>query len=311
MLLNKRRIKKAIRSPFGALILTFGYDKFKWVDDEIYLKIMFKYYIGHKLNLKMPSSYNEKLQWIKLYDRNPVYTKYVDKIAVRDFIADTLGKEYLIPLIGVWHDPDEIDFSALPDQFVLKCNHNSGTGMCICKDKSIINPIEIKENLRKGLKEDYFYQGREWPYKNVERKILCEKFMVDESGTELKDYKVMCFNGEPKLIELHMGRFTDHQTQDFYDINWKRTNITQGGISVYGASTTDMPKPDTLDKMLEFSRILSKGIPHVRIDWYSINGKLFFGEMTFFDGSGFDPYDKYEDDLLLGSWINLPKEKQI
>lgn len=311
MLINKRRIKKAMRSPLGALILTFGYEKFKWVNDKLYLKIMFKYYLGHTLNLDNPTSYNEKLQWIKLYDRNPIYVKYVDKVAVRDFIANTLGDEYLIPLIGVWETPDEIDFATLPRQFVLKCNHNSGTGMCICKDKFSISEEKVKEDLHKGLKEDYFYFGREWPYKFVKRKIICEQFMVDESGTELKDYKVMCFNGEPKLIELHMGRFTDHQTQDFYDTNWNKTDITQGGISVYGTSTSDVPKPDTLDKMLEFSRILSKNIPHVRIDWYSINGRLYFGEMTFFDGSGFDPYDRYEDDLLLGSWINLPKEKRV
>ena len=311
MTVQKKHIKKALRSPLAALILIVGYDKVKWINDKLYLKIMFKYYLGHKLNLKNPVSYNEKLQWIKLYDRKAEYTRYVDKVAVRDFIAETLGDEYLIPLLGVWDSPDEIDFDTLPNQFVLKCNHNSGTGMCICKDKSRINVEQIKNQLRKGLKEDYYYLGREWPYKNVRRKILCEKYMVDESGTELKDYKVMCFNGEPKLIELHMGRFTDHQTQDFYDTSWKKTNISQGGISVYGMSTIDAPKPDTLDKMLELSKILSKGIPHVRVDWYSINGKLYFGEMTFFDGSGFDPYDSYMDDILLGSWIELPKETRI
>ena len=216
-----------------------------------------------------------------------------------------IGEEYLVPLIGAWNTPDEIDFSTLPDQFVLKCNHNSGTGMCICKDKASINIEEVKDNLWKGLKEDYFYLGREWPYKNVKRKILCEKYLVDESGTELKDYKVMCFNGEPKLIELHSGRFTDHQAQDFYDLDWNKTDITQGVISVFGASSVTIPKPNTLEKMLDFSRILSRGIPHVRIDWYSINENLYFGEMTFFDGSGFDPYDRFEDDLLLGSWIKL------
>lgn len=301
-----KRIIKVMRQPLGAVILHMGYEKAAFIPDKTYLKIMFKYFTGKKLNLNDPKSFNEKLQWIKLYDRKPIYTIMVDKVKAREFVSERIGDKYLIPLLGVWDSPEQIDFDMLPEQFVLKCNHNSGKGMCICKDKSHLDIDNTKRQLNKGLLEDYYLLGREWPYQNVPRKILGEKYMVDESGEELKDYKVMCFDGEPKLIELHMGRFTDHQTQDFYDTNWNKLNISQNIVSQYKISNNIMPPPPALEEMVHLSRILAANTPHLRVDWYSVNGKLYFGELTFFDGSGFDPYDRYEDDLMLGSWISLP-----
>ncbi len=302
-----QKFRKVMRHPIGALIILLGYEKASFIPDETYLKIMFRYYVGKKLNISTPQTYNEKLQWIKLNDRKPIYTVMVDKVKARQFVSERIGEEYLIPSIGIWDSPNEIDFDSLPAQFVLKCNHNSGKGMIICKDKSSLDIDNTKKLLREGLEENYYYLGREWPYKDVPRKILGEKYMVDESGKELKDYKVMCFNGEPKVIELHMGRFTNHQTQDFYDTKWNKLNISQNMVSQYKTSNDITPPPPALEEMIDLSRILAENTLHLRVDWYSVNGRLFFGELTFFDGSGFDPYDRYEDDLMLGSWITLPK----
>lgn len=277
-----------------------------WIPDKSYLKILYKASFGQKLDIDKPKSYNEKLQWIKLFDRKPEYSVMVDKVAVRDYISNTIGEKYLIPSLGIWDSPNDINFDLLPNQFVIKCNHNSGKGMCICKDKSKLDIELTRKELKKGLKEKYYYIGREWPYKNVKPKILAEKYMTDESGSELKDYKVMCFEGEPRLIEVHMGRFTDHQTQDIYDTDWNKTTITQGNDKSYGESDFTLPKPRCFDEMITLSRKLSQGLHHLRVDWYSINGKLYFGELTFFDGSGFVAYDDPQNDLMLGSWINLP-----
>lgn len=269
--------------------------------DEFVIKRLYKIRIGKKLNIDKPISFNEKLQWLKLYDRKPEYIPMVDKYAVRNIIQQKIGDEYLIPLLGVWNHAEDINFEQLPNQFVLKCTHDSGS-VIFCKDKSDFDFESAKKSLDRHLKKSGYIHGREWPYKEVPRRIIAEKYMVDESGTELKDYKVLCFNGVPKLIELHSGRYGEH-TQDFYDTNWNRTSITQCGTPL---SSTGYPVPDSLNEMISLSSILSKGIPHLRVDWYSIYGKLYFSELTFFDGSGFDPFDNSADDELLGSWIELP-----
>lgn len=302
-----QNVKKAVRGPLGAIITLAGPERMSFLSDEFFIKAVFKFRVGYRLNLENPRSYNEKLQWIKLYDRNPMYTIMADKVKVRDLIKEKIGAEYLIPCLGVWKSEEEIDFDSLPDQFVLKCNHNSGLGMCICKDKSKLDIPSVRAELKKGLKEDYFYHSREWPYKDIPKRIIGEQLMVDESDNDLKDYKVLCFNGEPKLIEFHMGRFTDSHTQDYYDINWNKTTISQGGFFTK-TSKQIIPIPKTLNKMLRLSRVLSEGIPHVRVDWYSVNDHLYFGELTFFDGSGFDPFDDRNDDFMLGSWITLPNK---
>lgn len=283
-------------------LASFGkYDN--W-DDESFLKKAFKCHMKRELNLVTPKTFNEKLQWLKLHDRKPEYTMMVDKYAVRKYIADTIGEEYLIPLLGVWDNPDEIDFDALPNQFVLKCNHNSGLGMCICKDKSKLDIEKVKNELRKGLKQDYYLTCREWPYKNVKRRIIAEKYMSDEGKEELSDYKVLCFNGEPKIVEVHKGRFNGQHTQDCYDEFWNKTDIEQ-----YDLPKTDeiLPKPIFLEEMLRLSKLLSKDLIHVRVDWYFTNNRLYFGELTFFDGSGYNLFCGNADELL-GSWIKLPIE---
>lgn len=283
----------------------FGlYDK---MPDKEYLQKLFFAKMGVPLNLDNPKTFNEKLQWLKLYNRKPEYTMMVDKYLVRQYIAEKLGETYLIPLLGVWNSSNDIDFEALPNQFVLKCNHNSGLGMCICRDKSLLNYDKVKEQLEKGLKQNYYFYGREWPYANVPRKIIAEKYMVDTNQCDLADYKVFCFDGKPEYIFVHTGRFHQHR-QTVFDTKWKRLNITQA--KDYGAPPAEyeISEPTCLREMLELSERLSQGIPHIRADWYIIQGKLLFGELTFFDGSGFSGFDNPEDDLLIGGKIKLPKK---
>ena len=296
-----------IKNPYFVLYAILPRKVLNVMPDKMYLKLAFHAKSGYKLNLKAPKTFNEKLQWIKLFDRKTIYQTMVDKYEVKKYVASLIGEEYIIPTYGLWERFEDIDFDALPDQFVLKCTHDSG-GLVICKEKKHLDYEKTKEKIKRSLNNNYYYFGREWPYKHVQPRIIAEKYMEDKNSTELRDYKVLCFNGEPKLIELHQGRFTERQTQDFYDTNWEKTDITQCGLSHYQITTDAYPRPDTLEKMLELSRILSKGIPHVRVDWYSVGDKLFFGELTFFDGSGFDPWDRMEDDLLLGSWITLPEK---
>lgn len=213
-------VKKFLFNPsarFGYLDAKGRYDS---LDDETYLKKAFKAHMGYELDLDNPQTFNEKLQWLKLHNRKPEYTMMADKYAVRDYIANTIGEEYLIPLIGVWDDPDDIDFDKLPDQFVLKCNHNSGTGMCICKDKSKLDYEAVRDGLRKGLKEDYYLKGREWPYKDIDRKIVCEKFMQDKDNSALNDYKFLCFDGYVDCVMVCSDRCSGNPKFTFFDLEW-------------------------------------------------------------------------------------------
>lgn len=277
--------------------------------DEKFLKRKFKLTFGYDLNLKNPQTFNEKLQWLKLHDRNPLYTTMVDKYAVKKWVANKIGEQYIIPTLGVWKSFDEINFDKLPNQFVLKTTHDSG-GIVICKDKNIFDKKKARTKLAQSLTRNYYYHGREWPYQKVLPCIIAEKYMVDESGYDLKDYKVLCFNGEPKLIEFHRNRFTQNHIQEFYDTSWHKTSISQTGIANFRISKDIFPRPTSLDEMLHQSRMLAQHLIHARIDWYCINEKLYFGEITFFDGSGFEPFDNFKDDLLLGNWIKLPQKSK-
>lgn len=274
--------------------------------DEDFIRKKWKIRMGYNIDLSNPQTFNEKLQWLKLHDHNPIYCTMVDKYEVKEYVGKIIGNDHIIPTLGVWDRFEDIDFNALPGQFVLKCTHDSG-GLVIVKDKSKLNIEFARKKINQSLKKNYYYVGREWPYKHLLHRIIAEKYMVDESGEQLRDYKVLCFNGEPKLIEYHQGRFTDHQTQDFYDTEWNLTTISQTGNPHYQINKNPSPSPKRLKQMLELSEILSKGIPHIRVDWYCIEDKLFFGELTFFDGDGFEPFDNPDDDLMLGSWITLPK----
>ena len=273
-----------------------------WVPDEIYLKIAYRLEMKKKLNLANPQTFNEKLQWLKLHDRKPEYTQMVDKYAVREYIAKTIGEEYLIPLLGVWNAFDEIDFDQLPDQFVLKCNHDSGS-VVICKDKKTFDVDAARKNINAGLAHNYYYGGREWPYKNVKPKIIAEKYMVDESGTELKDYKLFCFNGEVKIVEIDFDRFIKH-TRNLYTSKWEFLNFQ---LLYPNDSSKYKDKPIALDDMIKMASYLSKNIPHLRVDFYQINNKIYFGELTFFHEAGFGLFSPNEWDKILGDWIKLPK----
>lgn len=277
---------------------------FNFLPDEQFLKLRYRLEMGERLNLENPQTFNEKLQWLKIHDRNPEYIKMVDKYEVRGYVAEKIGEEYLIPLLGVWDSFDEIDFDKLPNQFVLKCTHDSG-GLVICKDKSQLDITAAKKKINKCLKRNFYYLTREWPYKNVKPKIIAEKYMVDRLQKDgLADYKVLCFSGKAKLIELHLNRFKENHVQDIYDINWNMTNIVQPGYS----NSDGIKKPTQLDKIIKLSNILSKGMRHVRVDWYIIEDKVFFGEITFFDGSGFASFQDINDDLYIGSLIDLNDE---
>lgn len=278
------------------------------MDDKKFIEKMFKATMDYPLNLENPKSFNEKLQWLKLYDRNPLYTKLVDKYKVREYISEKIGEDYLIPLLGVWDDPEEIDFDSLPNKFVLKCNHNSGLGMCICTDKSKIDIKKVKNELKSGLAQNYYLNGREWPYKNVSRKIICEKYMTDETGKNLRDYKFYCFDGKPKIVGIYQDRNSDKETTgDFFDMNFEWVDLRFGMPNALNKPQ----KPQKFQEMIKIAEILSEGMPEVRVDLYISNNKIYFGELTFFDGGGFDKIEPPEWDYKLGSWIKLPKIKKF
>lgn len=276
-----------------------------WVPDSIYIKILFKALVGEKCHLKHPVTYNEKLQWLKLHDRKPEYSEMVDKYEVRKYIARTLGEEYLIPCFGVYESFDEINFAELPDQFVLKCTHDSGS-VIICTDKFKLDIAAAKERLTKAMKKNYYDTYREWPYKGVKPRIIAEKYMVDESGDDLKDYKIMCFNGKAKVIETHENRYTEGKThtQTFYTENWEKLDIYQ--VDLY-PTKEKRPKPEQMDTLIALSEKIAHDMYHARVDWYLINGHIYFGEITFYDGSGFEPFPEKKDDVYLGNLLKLPQ----
>ncbi len=264
-----------------------------FIDDERYVKILYYANFGKKLDLQNPVTYNQKLMWRKLYDRNPIYITMVDKYKVRDYVAEKIGEQYLIPLLGVWDTFDSIDFSALPDQFVLKCNHDSG-GVYICKDKKEIDARkkrELKGFFDGRMKSNYYANGREWAYRDVKRKIIAEKYMVDESGVELKDYKIFAFDGEPFVIQVDYDRFIEHK-RNLYTTDWDYIN---GSIKYPTDPGHIIRRPDHLKEMLELSSKLSKGYMHIRTDFYNINGQIYFGELTLYHGGG---TEKFRPDLL-------------
>lgn len=274
-----------------------------WVPDGVYLKILYRAKLKRKCNIKKPELFNEKLQWLKLYDRKPEYSQMVDKWEVRSYIADLIGEDYLIPSYGVYNSCDEIDVDKLPDAFVIKCTHDSGS-VEICTDKNIWDKEKAFANLNKSLKRNYYKAYREWPYINVKPRLIIEEYMHDEESDDLKDYKIMCFNGKVKIIEVHENRFNNDKehTQTFYTEKWEKLEISQ---PFSYPTKEDRPKPAQLDKMIELSELIAKDMIHARIDWYVVNGKILFGEITFYDGSGFEPFTKIEYDKYLGDLISL------
>ena len=273
--------------------------------DEEYLQRIYRAKMGRGLDLEHPRTFNEKLQWLKLHDRRPIYTTMVDKAAVKDYVEPIIGEEHIIPTLGVWDRFEDIDFDDLPDQFVLKCTHDSG-GLVICKDKRNLDMASAQKKIEKSLNTDYYALWREWPYKNVRPRILAEKYM-DNCGKDLVDYKFHCFNGEPRVILLCEGRFSSGGlTEDFFDAEWKHLPVRR---PKHPMATTLAEKPGQLSEMLAIARRLSEGIPFVRVDLYVIEGRIYFGELTFFPASGLEKFDPESFDSQLGEYLNLPSQE--
>lgn len=299
----KRKLEIAFKDPW-ALARLLMYKTAKLWSDKIFLRIIYYINTHKRLNLDNPKSFNEKLQWLKLYNRKPEYIIMADKVKAKEWVAERIGEEYIIPTLGVWDDPDDINFDALPNQFVLKCNHNSGLGMYICHDKNKMDVEGVKKKLRKGLEDNYYLYGREWPYKDIPRKILAEKFMADESGDgDLKDYKLMCFDGKVFCSFVCSDRSNGKGLKvTFFDRDWKKMPFERH----YPAATDTIPKPSQYQEMIHLSELLSAKIPFVRCDFYEINGHLYFGELTFFPGAGFEEFTPETWDELLGELIKIP-----
>lgn len=295
------KIKKGLSNPL--LICEYIQRKFLLYlikDDKTYIKWNYFFGMGKFPNLNNPQSYNEKLQWLKLYDRRPEYTRMVDKFEAKEYVKEILGEEYIIPTLGVWDRFEDIDFDKLPNQFVLKCTHDSG-GLVICKDKKSLDIIKVRKKICKSLNRNFYWSHREYPYKNIKPRIIAEQYMVDESGTELKDYKFFCFNGKCKMLFIATDRQHDVKF-DFYDTEFNHLPFIQG----HPLATKEIKKPRGFNEMIHLSEVLSKDIPHVRVDFYDIHGKIYFGELTFFHFSGNVPFKPKEWDYKIGKWLKLP-----
>ena len=271
------------------------------IPSNLYLKLRYKEKLGRYPDLRNPKLFTEKLQWLKLHDRRPEYTQIVDKYEVRKNIESLCGEQYLIPLLGFWDRVEDIDFSKLPDKFVLKCTHDSGS-VVVCTDKSILDVEAAKKKLKHRLKYNYYWHSREYPYKNVRPRVICEKYMADESGTELKDYKFLCFNGEPKYIQLDYDRFTDHKIH-VYDNEW---NYVPFYIDKYYPDLSrSFEEPACYDEMLSLARALSDGFFFLRVDFYIVNDRVFIGELTLYPGSGAWLIEPIEYDNELGKLLDI------
>lgn len=271
--------------------------------DKMYIKKIYKSKTGKKLDLKTPKTFNEKCNWLKLYDRKPIYTVMADKYKARDYIAEKMGTNHLIPLLGVWDSPEEIDFDSLPDEFVLKCNHDNG--VIICKDKKSLDIENVKKELTEHLKRNYYKKHREWPYKNIPRKIVCEKLLKNSDGKQLLEYNVFCFNGVPKFFKVGSVLPDGTPAKDFYDINWNHLEMRTG------ASAGDIfPKPVFYNELLEYAEKLSENTTHVRVDFYDCNNKLYNGEMTFFSNGGHMKFTPDEWNTIWGDYLTLSKKSR-
>ena len=310
--LNFRRIKRGLVYKFA-----------HFYSDRKFLETLFPLRVGYKLNLDNPQTFNEKLQWLKLYDRRPEYTHMVDKMEAKKYVASIIGEEYIIPTLEVYDRAEDIDFDALPNQFVLKCTHDSG-GIVICRDKSKLDRKAVRKKLAKGLKVNYFYQNREWPYKNVRPRIIAEQYMSDNGGRviddkvhsfngitetygasdELSDYKWFCFNGKAEFFKIDFGRFVDHHA-NYYDTNMNM--LPFGEADFLPIPDAPIRIPDTISKMLAMAEKLSSGIPFLRVDFYEVDGRIYFGELTFYPASGMGQFAPPQYDTILGRKIELPQ----
>ena len=300
----KNKILRVIKNPYVFLAKLVN-GRAHFLSDKRYINIMYRAAFDKKIDWVNPKTYNEKLQWLKLYDRRPEYTIMVDKYAAKEYVSKIIGSQYIIPTLGIWDRFGDIDFDSLPDQFVLKCTHDSG-GLVIVKDKSDFDMTGARKKLETCLKRNYFWKGREWPYKNVRPRIIAEKYMVDESNSELKDYKFFCFSGNVKYLFVASDRNIPGREVkfDYFDIHFNRLPMRQ---SVHPTSEYKIDRPETFDEMIQVAERLAKNIPQVRIDLYEINGSVYFGEYTFFHHGGFVPFIPDRYDYEWGALIELPR----
>lgn len=276
----------------------------KFLPDKQYLQLYYFFKFHKLLNLKNPKTFNEKLQWLKLYDRKDIYTIMVDKYEAKKFVANIIGEEYIIPTLGVWSSFDEIDFDMLPNQFVLKCTHDSG-GLVICRDKAKLDKVAARKILETSLKNKYFYMAREWPYKNVKPRIIAEQYMQDNNQINgLVDYKFYCFNGNAKFLYVSEG-MENHKTAkiSFLNLDWTFAPFKRNDYKAFD----NLPKkPITFNEMINIAQKLSNEIPFLRVDLYDIADKIYFSELTFAPCGGMMPFDPEKWDCILGDWIKLP-----
>jgi len=283
-------------------------DRLHPYDDETYVKKLYHIKFGKDPDLENPKTYSEKLQWLKLHDRNPEYTRMVDKYEAKRYVAEKIGEEYIIPALGVWDHFDDINFDALPNQFVLKCTHDSG-GVRICKDKKTFDFEGARKKLEHCLGRSYYRNNREWPYKNVKPRILAEKYMEDENGKgELTDYKLHFFSGECKVILVAQNRFGKGGLEkDYYTPEWEYLDFMKGD-DVHAPQRC--PRPPQMDEMIRLGKILAGNLPTIRVDFYVIRGKIYFGELTFFPASGTVQFHPEKWDRIFGDWVKLPERAE-
>lgn len=302
-----KKVKRYLADPYWAL----GCDLIKkhpnWMSDEFYLRTLWRMLMGYKLDLKNPKTFNEKLQWLKLYDRNPLYTLLVDKYRVKEWVAEKIGAEYVIPTLAVWENAEDIVLSQLPDQFVLKCNHDSGS-VIICKDKSTFDIQAAKEKLGKALKHNFYWDAREWPYKNVKPLVFAEQYLADSytpSSTNefagLRDYKFFCFDGIPRIMYIANDK-SENPTTDFYDMEFRHLPIRMKDPN----ASVPPQKPNFFEDMKKICQVLSKNIPIVRLDFYETSKGLFFGEFTFYHNAGYSNASPHEWNIIMGDLVQLP-----
>ena len=267
-----------------------------------YIRCQYRFRLGKKLDLKDPKTFNEKLQWLKLHDHNPEYKRMVDKYEVRKYVEERIGPGHLIPLVyeKAFGSPDEIDPDTLPGSFVIKCTHDSGSAI-IVKDKSSMDWDSVKKKLNRCMRRNYYWIGREWSYDGIEPRVIVEKYVTDEGSDDLMDYKIFCFNGEPRFVQVDFDRHVDHK-RNIYSLDWEFMGFT----SMYPmAPEVQIPRPNNLEQMLEIAGKLCQGIPHVRVDLYNTGKEIFFGELTFYHGSGLEQYDPEEWDRKVGDMLDL------
>ena len=289
-----------------SLVRTFG----QWLPDSTYIKIRYRCQMGKRVDLNNPRTFQEKLQWLKLHDRNPEYVKMVDKVLVKEYVASRVGKEYVIPLLGVWERPEDIDWDKLPNRFVLKTNHSGGnTGVVICRDKGSFDRQSAIKKLNASLKVDVYHSLREWPYKNIKKKVFAEEFIESKpNANELTDYKWYCFNGEPRYCQVIQGR-TTRESIDFFDTEWHH-QVFYGLNPSAGPGVIPPERPNDLEAQIRIAKELSKDTHFSRIDLYETESNTLFGEITFYPFSGYGTFVPEQYNVILGKMLSLPREKK-